>query len=122
MMERRIINCMILGMIVFSSCYYDVAETLYPAGTCTTDNMSYAADINPIFQQNCFNCHSADANNGNVTLEGYNQMIIHINSGQLLKAIKHESGVSPMPQSTAPLSNCEISKIEQWIAQGAPNN
>jgi hypothetical protein len=122
MMERRIINCLVLGMIVFSSCYYDVAETLYPAGTCSTDNMSYVTDINPILQQNCFSCHSAAANNGNVTLEGYNQMIHYINNGHLMKAIKHENGISPMPQNSAPLSSCEISKIEQWIVQGAQNN
>ena len=122
MMERRIINSLVLGMIVFSSCYYDVAETLYPAGTCITTNMSYANDINPILQQNCFSCHSADANNGNVILEGYNQLMPNITNGHLLKAIKHESGISPMPQSTTPLSSCEISKIEQWILQGAQNN
>ena len=122
MMERRIINYMVLGMIVFSSCYYDNVETLYPVGDCTTVNMSYVSDINPILQQNCFNCHDADANNGNVTLEGYNQLMPHITNGRLLKAIKHESGVSPMPQNTTALSTCDISKIEQWILQGSQNN
>lgn len=122
MMERRIINLLILGMVVFSSCYYDVAETLYPAATCSTTNMSYVTDINPILQQNCFSCHSASVNNGNVTLEGYNQLIPYVNNGHLVGTIKHQSGFSPMPQNSSPLSDCEIAKIEQWVIQGAQNN
>jgi hypothetical protein len=122
MMERRIINFLVLGMVVFSSCYYDVAETLYPATTCNTTSMSYVTDINPILQQNCFACHSAAANNGNVTLEGYDQLVPYINNGRLLGAIKHQSGFKQMPQNAPQLGSCEISKIEQWIVDGAQNN
>jgi hypothetical protein len=121
-MERRIISFLVLGMVFFSSCYYDVAEILYPAGTCSTANMSYVTDINPILQQNCYSCHSAAANNGNVTLEGYNHLIPYVNNGHLLGAIKHQSGFSAMPQNSSSLSNCDIAKIEQWITDGAQNN
>lgn len=122
MMERRIISLLIAGMVILSSCYYDVEEVLYPPTNCTTDNMSFATDINPILSFNCFVCHSEAVNSGNVTLEGYNNVMIYVNSGQLMGAIKHESGFTPMPQNSTPLSDCNISKIEQWIAQGALNN
>ncbi len=121
-MERRIINFLTLGMVVFSSCYYDVAEILYPANACNTANMSYVADINPILQRNCYVCHSAAANNGNVTLEGYDQLVPYLNSGHLLGAIKHQSGYSAMPQNAPQLGSCDIAKIEQWIIDGAQNN
>ena len=122
MMERRIISLLVAGMVILSSCYYDVAEVLYPPTNCVTDNMSYATHINPILSHNCFVCHSEAANNGNVTLEGYSNVIIYVNSGQLMGAIKHQSGFSAMPQNSTPLSDCDISKIEQWTAQGAQNN
>lgn len=122
MMERRIISLLVVGMAVFSSCYYDVAETLYPAGTCNTANMSYVTDIEPILRYNCYTCHSAAANNGNVTLEGFDQMIHYVSNGHLLGAIKHQSGFSAMPQNSAQLGSCDIAKIEQWITDGAQNN
>lgn len=74
MTGRQIINGLVISMIFLTSCYYDNAETLYPQGTCITTNMSYAADINPILQQNCFVCHSTAANNGNVILEGHTKL------------------------------------------------
>jgi hypothetical protein len=108
--------------MILTSCYYDVEEVLYPPTTCTTDNMSFTADIHPILSYNCFVCHSEAANNGNVTLEGYNNVMIYVNSGQLVGAIKHQSGFTAMPQNSSPLSDCDISKIELWIAQGTLNN
>lgn len=123
MMERQIIKYgfAVLAMVL-TSCYYDVAEVLYPPTNCVTDNMSYATDISPILQTNCYVCHSEAANNGNVTLEGYANVIHYVNSGQLMGAIKHQAGFSAMPQNSTPLSSCEITKIEQWIVQGAQNN
>ena len=123
MMVRQIIKYgfAVLAM-VFTSCYYDVAEVLYPPTNCVTDNMSYASDIAPILQTNCYVCHSETANNGNVTLEGHANVINYVNSGQLMGAIKHQPGFTAMPQNSTPLSSCEISKIEQWIVQGAQNN
>ena len=122
MMERRIIKGLMIGMVLFSACYYDVEEELYPATVCNTENMSYQNHIVPILQQHCYSCHSAAVNNGNVTLEGYSQFIKYVNSGQLLGAIKHESGFSAMPQGLSSLIPCNIKKIEEWINQGKLNN
>jgi len=121
-MERRIISLLMLGMAVLSSCYYDVSEILYPAGTCNTANMSYTTDIKPILQQNCYSCHSVAVHNGNIILEGYTEMMPYVNNGHLLGTIKHQSGFAFMPQNSPQLSSCEIGKIEQWITDGAQNN
>ena len=122
MMARRIIKLMILSLVVLTSCYYDVEEELYPASDCITANMSYQTNIAPIIQRNCYSCHSAAVNTGNITLEGHAQLMKYVNSGQLLGAINHASGFTPMPQNASKLIGCEIAKIEQWVADGAPNN
>jgi len=122
MMERRIIKFMVLGMIILTSCYYDVEENLYPQNDCSTADMSFQTNIAPILQRNCYACHSAAANTANITLEGHSELMKHVNSGRLLGAIRHESGFTPMPQGAAKLIECDIAKIEQWVADGAPNN
>ena len=124
-MERRIIKSLLIGFgIVLTSCYYDVEEELYPPTECQTANMSLQVNIVPILERNCYVCHSTTAgpSNGNVILEGYSELIKYVNSGQLVGAINHASGFSPMPQNAAKLIDCDISKIEQWVADGGPNN
>jgi hypothetical protein len=122
MMERKIIKGMMLVLIGFTACYYDSEEELYPSTGCQTANMSLQTTIVPILQRNCYVCHSAAANTSNITLEGYTQLIKYVNSGQLIGAIRHESGFTSMPQNASKLLSCDIAKIEQWVADGAPDN
>ncbi|MEZ4984737.1 MAG: hypothetical protein R2795_06835 [Saprospiraceae bacterium] len=109
-------------VLAFSGCYYDVEEELYPTLDCATDNVTYSGVVASIIQQNCNACHSAAANFGNVTLEGYENLKNYVDNGRLLGAIRHVSGFSPMPQNQPPLVECTIQKIEAWIQDGAPNN
>lgn len=109
-------------VVVFSACYYDVEENLYPGTHCVTANLSYQTSISPILQRNCYVCHSVAANTSNVTLEGYDKLMVYVNNGKLLGAIRHDSGFKPMPQGASKLIDCDIARIEQWIADGAPNN
>ena len=124
MEHQRIKYLGVVMMIIigFTSCYYDVEEELYSTIECFSDNMSYQNDILPIIINNCYECHSAQNNFGNITLEGYNRISQYVNSGQLEGAINHESGYSPMPKNKAKLLDCEIEKIVSWINAGAPNN
>jgi hypothetical protein len=122
MKEHRIIKALVIGMAFLTSCYYDVEENLYPVNDCSTQNMSYQANIAPILERNCYACHSAAANTANVTLEGHSELIKHVNNGRLLGAINHQPGFKPMPQGAPKLKDCDIAQIEQWVADGAPNN
>ena len=124
MMVRRIIKGMVLGMILFTSCYYDVEEVLYPQGSCQTANMSLQANIQPILERNCYVCHSTSTgvDNGNVILEGYDNLKVYVDNGKLLGTIRHDNGFKPMPQEASKLGDCDIAKIEQWIQDGALNN
>jgi uncharacterized membrane protein len=106
----------------FSGCYYDVEEELYTTSECQTADMSYQNDILPIIQENCYVCHAANVNFGNITLEGHQNLTVQANNGFLVGAIRHNEGFSPMPQNNSQLLECEIEKIESWINDGAPNN
>ena len=122
MMERLIIKILLISVVVASGCYYDSAENLYPSSGCVTTNMSLQTDIIPILETNCYVCHSAAAHNGDVILEGYNELIKQVNNGKLLGAINHEPNFFAMPQGAPKLSTCDISKIEHWIVEGKKNN
>ena len=104
------------------SCYYDVEEEIYPIVTCDTASISFSDDVLPIIQDNCYTCHNQAANFGNVTLEGYDNLRIHVDNGNLLGTITWSPGFSPMPQTGAKLLDCEVAKIDKWIKIGAPNN
>lgn len=122
MKGHLIIKLMLAGLVLFSACYYDAEEKLYPVSECVTTNISYDANVATILQANCYVCHSSAVNSGNVTLDNYNAVKTQAISGKLLGTIKHSSGYIPMPQNASKLNSCDISKIEQWINDGARNN
>ena len=111
-----------LLVLALTGCYYDKEEELYPTLNCDVANVTYTGTVLPILQNNCYSCHNANANFGGITLEGYNSLMNYVESGQLLGAIRHDPGFSPMPQNQPQLVECNIQKIETWIAEGAPNN
>lgn len=115
-----------LGLVLSlaaASCYYDNEEELYPmAQGCMTDTLSFAETIVPILENNCYRCHDAATNLGNVTLEGYQAVKNYADDGRLIGVIRQDPGFSPMPQDAGPLNDCFVSQIEAWIDQGALNN
>ena len=122
-MKYIIRTTILLGFLgLIPSCYYDIEEEIYPTTECLTDNVTYSEQVLPIISSNCYSCHSASANFGNVTLEGYDQIKIYVDNNKLLGAIKREDGFSPMPKSQPQLIECNIAKIEAWIDLGALNN
>ncbi|MBK6566454.1 MAG: hypothetical protein IPL63_18110 [Saprospiraceae bacterium] len=105
----------------FSSCYYDVEEELYQTN-CDVDSISYSRDVVPIITNYCISCHSEALVLGGINLSNYEKVIVYINNGSFQGSIKHQGGFTPMPQNQAKLSKCDISKVETWVANGAPNN
>lgn len=140
MMGRRIINTawvsllvVLFSVSVLPGCYYDVEENLIVrdttyvydttgGGGCDTNAMSYLQDIAPVFSQYCNVCHSSAAQMGSVVLDNYNDVMVEVENGRLMGAVKQESGYSPMPQGGGKLDDCTIAKMSAWINQGAPNN
>lgn len=107
--------------ISLSGCYYDNEEDLYPGGTaCDTTNVSYTANIAPVFAAQCNTCHSGGAPAGNIATDNYNS--VKNNISRIKGAINHTSGFSPMPQGGNKLTTCELAKIDAWINKGMQNN
>ena len=127
-MKKNILLATITGIIlvtVFSSCYYDIEEELYPAsgGTaCDTTGVTYSGTVAPLMQSQCISCHSAGFASGNVALDSYNAVKTVALNGKLYGTINYSAGYSPMPQGGNKMNSCSIARIQTWINAGAPNN
>jgi cytochrome c5 len=119
-MKRFLYFIMVLSL---AGCYYDKEAILYPGTACqAVATPTYAADVAPILNQRCNNCHGGNSPSANIKLDVYAEVMKSIDNGGLLGSIKHASGYSPMPKNSSKMSACEIQKIEDWITQGAANN
>ena len=108
-----------------SSCTKQNEETLKGQGggvTCDTAGMKYSTDVLPILQANCYRCHGNGNVTGGITLDGYAALVTQVNNGNLIGAITHAAGYTPMPFDGGKLSDCDIAKIKAWINEGTPNN
>lgn len=107
-----------------SSCKYHNVEELYPMPPCDTTMVTYSLTVAPIISANCLEpqCHGGTAEISGIPLEGHDNLKQVVDSERLIGALRHESGFSFMPKNTTSLPECEILSIEQWVAEGAPNN
>lgn len=120
-MKFRYLLSVLLTLLMFTSCYYDVEEVLYPG--CDTSNVTFSHDVQNALKTSCLSCHNANSLiGGGINLEGYDAVKVYVDNGKLLSSIKHDGKASPMPKNGAQLSKCVINKIEAWINNGAPNN
>lgn len=90
--------------------------------TCSTSNMSFSKDIVPIYTSStCLTsgCHSSK---DVLPIQTYSVTKQLVDQKRLLGAIKREANYSPMPKVGDKLSDCNISKIDAWINQGAKDN
>ena len=89
---------------------------------CDADVYTYSGAIQGIMQTNCVGCHSTILPNGSVDLSTYSGVEAVAIDGRLLGTVTHSIGYSAMPQGGKKLSDCNISQIERWVADGAPDN
>ncbi len=85
---------------------------------------TYAAVVAPIFAAQCRACHGSSVYQ---TLGGGHdystyQGVKNQSASLLIGCIEHQPGFDPMPQGGAKLSDCDIARIEAWIAAGQLNN
>ena len=55
-------------------------------------------------------------------LEEYSDVLIYVINGSFLGSVKYDANYVAMPKGSPPLDECSIEKIENWIANGAPEN
>ncbi len=126
-MEHRIIKfslVMVFMATLFSSCYYDNEEDLYPyyESNCDTTSVSYSLTVKPILERSCVSCHQASNPSGDVLLDTYDHVKIAVDNGGLWGSINHENGYSPMPLGGGQLGSCSLAQIQSWIEVGSPDN
>jgi len=101
--------------------------------TTVTVFTSYAANIQPIFNASCTNCHSGTGASGGLRLNGYANLMAGGMSGAVVLAGNPNSSIlilrlegtslgTRMPQNAAPLPQSTINRIRDWITAGANNN
>jgi len=102
----------------------DILAAKSGAGQCDTTNVKYAADIVPILQNNCYECHgkSSSSGSGGILLEGYSNLAGWANNGYLAGCVSHAPGFVAMPYLRPKLSDCEVNRILAWVHQGSLNN
>ena len=94
-----------------------------PSPVCdeaTRTEATYQVEVSEILFQNCTYCHSTELASGGVVLDTYEDVAVVARNGQLLGAINHTSGFSPMPQNAPRLPSCEIEIIRLWIENDLP--
>lgn len=106
-----------LGFL-FASCLTNVDEEIEvlnedPANPDPCASVTFAADVKPIIDANCVQCHGAGGNFPNLTT--YNGVSANA------AIVKSEVVARTMPQGT-PLSDAEIQAISCWVDNGALNN
>ena len=117
-------------LLIFSGCYNDKYDKLYPAtATCDTTTVSYARDIAPIINSSCAiagGCHNADGNSATINLDF---TVLSILQSQATTALMVDDindnpgrGHNSMPLNLPKLQQCDINKITRWVNQGALNN
>jgi mono/diheme cytochrome c family protein len=108
------------------------------AATVATTKVSYASDILPILQQNCFECHQTGGKGekaSSLNMETYEGLLKGtkygpvINPGDSLSSTivllveGRANSVIKMPHDGRPsLSDQQVHAIKTWIDQGAQNN
>lgn len=109
--------------VLATGCYFDKEENLYTS-SCVTTDIRYANIVKPIVDANCnvTGCHNSATNAGGYDLSTYAGLKAVATSGQLVGSITHASGFSQMPQGREKLSDCQISQIQTWVANGAQND
>ncbi len=115
----------ILSIVLFQSCYYDKADLLYPGGNAACDTSvvaKYASDVMPVMNSSCNSsgCHNTASASSGVILDTYAGVKVQALNGRLIGSIDHVNGT--MPKGGAKLTSCTITKIQQWINSGTPNN
>jgi uncharacterized membrane protein len=125
-MRKKKLPFLFFGLVsLFTGCFYDKEELLYPTPPCDPAGSTYSATVAPIISARCVSCHGsavANVNAAGIVLDNYNSIKPYATNGKLAGAINHASGYQPMPKNSAKLPSCDIAKITDWVNNGALNN
>lgn len=119
---KKFLFMSLLVLLAFTACKEDEDPVDPPvAGECD-DARTYTADVKTIMDANCATsgCHDANTMANDINLSDYTNTAAEADMDRFMKAVRHESGVTPMPIGAAKLSDAIITELACWIEQGRP--
>ncbi len=112
------------SVFVVFSCGDDEVEPPVDPTACETEGLTYENYAMDFINQTCATsgCHDADAANNSTpwTMHNYEGVKAAIDAERFFGAINRDAGFNPMPKGGAMLSDCNLEKMEAWIADGSP--
>ena len=84
--------------------------------------VTYSGDIQPMLDTYCNGCHGSGSPSAGIDLTNFNVVKQNAISGRLAGVITGNPSYVAMPPNSALLPSCYATKIERWVAAGAPNN
>lgn len=88
----------------------------------------FESKVRPILTEHCYSCHnSVDKMKGDLALDYRGGVLAKVvipgdpAKSPLIRPVKHDKDVEPMPSKAPKLSSLSIKHLEEWIAMGAPD-
>lgn len=115
-----LLSISVFVLVLGQSCNKDKLEPAVTSSDCE-DAITYDAQVATIINNNCSTsgCHDS-SNSGGYTLMTFEQ--VSNNADIILRAMKHEDGVVPMPLGQDQLDEGKINDVSCWILQGKNEN
>ncbi len=88
---------------------------------CDSTQAAYALNIRPIIVKSCQGCHSGTSPGGGFDFTSVQGLQTVALNGKLVGAVSRLPGFKAMPES-GKLPDCDVSKIREWVRNGALNN
>ncbi len=91
----------------------------------------FEKSIRPLLAEHCYDCHGATKHENGLRLDTHEGALLGSEYGKviepgnpaaskLIKAVKHQGGVEPMPKKERALKPEDIALLEKWIGMGVP--
>jgi len=122
-MKKHLITLTLFsGLITLNACKKDAVDYAAQA-TCTGNTPTYSGEIESILTTHCAlsGCHNANSAREDIILSTYTSASSQFtNNANNLVSVHHGSGVKPMPEGGAQLSEDLINKLDCWVKNGCP--
>ena len=116
-----------LGLAVQGAPAPSVERT--PVVAAVLGDVSYSADIAPLFAEQCVSCHGDELAEAGLRLDSYEATMRGSEYGAVVEAGSAENSLlldmiaaGEMPQEADPLDEDEVEMVRNWIVAGAEDN
>lgn len=117
-----------LGLAVHGAPAPD-AEPSPAVPVAVAGDVSYSAQIAPLFNEVCVSCHGEETAEAGLRLDSYAALMAGSEYGPVVEAGSPEGSLlldmvaaGEMPQEEDPLDEDDVEMIRDWIAEGAEDN